>query len=88
MHSWIELAAPVRQILEKEYPNLKDPSERMTAAAKENVLLALKNLHTYPIVLERLAAGKLRLHGWFFQIATAEMFAYDPVSEQFQPIQT
>jgi carbonic anhydrase len=86
MHSWIEIAAPVRQIIEKSYTHLKDPIARMTAAAEENVLLALENLHTYPIVLERLATGTLRLHGWFFHIATAEMFAYDPISQQFQPI--
>jgi len=26
------------------------------------------------------------LHGWFFEIATAELFAYDPELLQFQPL--
>jgi hypothetical protein len=26
------------------------------------------------------------LHGWFFKIATAELFAYDPESRQFVPL--
>ena len=30
--------------------------------------------------------GTLRLHGWFFKIATAELFAYDPETLQFQPL--
>ena len=50
------------------------------------MLFALENLHTYPAVQRRLADGKLRLHGWFFKIATAELFAYDSVTQQFQPI--
>jgi hypothetical protein len=27
------------------------------------------------------------LHGWFFQIATAKLFAYDLATQQFQPIE-
>jgi carbonic anhydrase len=34
-----------------------------------------------------LAAGTLRLHGWFFEIATAKLFAYDLSTQQFQPIE-
>jgi hypothetical protein len=26
------------------------------------------------------------LHGWFFKIATAELFAYDPDTRQFTPL--
>lgn len=83
---WLELASPVRQLIESDYQHLKDHEARMTAAAEENVLFALENLHTYPIVASRLAAGSLRLHGWFFKIATAEIFAYDSLTQQFQPI--
>ncbi len=73
--------------LERDYAHLTDRNERITAASGENVLFALENLRTYPVVATRLAAGTLRLHGWFFQIATAELFAYDPNTEQFQPIE-
>src|SRR5450432_3572621 len=83
---WLKLATPVREILEKDYANLAKPDERATAAAEENVLLALENLHTYPCVQTRLADGSLSLHGWFFKIATAELFAFDPDSRQFQKI--
>ena len=30
--------------------------------------------------------GTLRLHGWFFKIATAELFAYSPGTKQFSPL--
>lgn len=87
LSEWLEIASPVRQLIERDYQHLIDPDERMTAAAEENVLFALENLHTYPVVAAKMAEGSLRLHGWFFRIATAEMFAYDSESQQFQPIQ-
>lgn len=86
LREWLEIAAPVRQLIEQQYTHLKDPARRATAAAEENVLFALENLHTYPAVHERLAAGTLRLHAWFFKIDTGELFAYDPDQKQFAPL--
>lgn len=85
---WLRIAAPVRRILEKEYRHLTDSGARATAAAEENVLFALENLHSYPCVQQRLADGSLHLHGWFFKIASAELFAYDPDTNQFAPLVT
>jgi carbonic anhydrase len=86
LREWLALAAPVRQVLQTEYAHLKSHAERTTAAAEENVLFALENLQTYPVVKARLADGSLRLHGWFFKIATAALFAFDPGSNQFLPL--
>jgi carbonic anhydrase len=83
--AWLEVAAPVREIVRRDYGHL-DATGRVTAAAEENVLLALENLRGYPAVAERLNAGKIRLHGWCFKIDTAEMFAYEPGVGQFQPL--
>jgi len=83
---WLNLATPVREIVERDYASIIKPDQRATAAAEENVLFALENLHTYPCVQTRLAEGSLSLHGWFFKIATAELFAFDPEHRQFQKI--
>ncbi|MEY2466986.1 MAG: carbonic anhydrase, partial [Verrucomicrobiota bacterium] len=86
LREWLRLADPVLEIVKSEYFHLKTAEERSNAAGEENVLFALDNLHSYQCVQDRLADESLRLHGWFFQIATAELFAYDPESRQFQPI--
>ncbi len=86
LQEWLNVASPVKKLIERNYSHLSD-QEKLHAAAEENVLFALENLHTYPAVAKRLKAGTLRLHGWYFKIATAEMFAYDPSSQQFQPIE-
>jgi carbonic anhydrase len=86
LRDWLKVASPVVETLKKEYAHLHDQDARSTAAAQENVLFGLDNLHSYPCVQDRLADGSLRLHGWFFKIATAELFAYDPETRQFSPL--
>lgn len=83
---WLEIAGPVRSLILENYNHLEDGNARITAAAQENVLFGLENLLTYPCVRERLSFGTLHLHGWFFKIATGELFAYDPDEKQFIPL--
>ena len=86
LRDWLKLASPVLATLKTEYAHLTEPAARENAAAEDNVLFALDNLHSSPCVQDRLADGSLRLHGWFFKIATAELFAYDPETRQFSPL--
>jgi len=48
-----------------------------------NVLQQLDNLKGYPWVAERLAKQQLRVHGWWFDLATANVYHSDPNSENF-----
>ncbi len=86
LRDWLKLASPVLETLKKDYAHLTEPAAREIAAAQENVLFGLDNLHSYSCVQERLMNGSLRLHGWFFKIATAELFAFDPETRQFSPL--
>jgi carbonic anhydrase len=86
LRDWLSLAAPVLDWVVRQYGHVATAGQRLDLAAAENVLFGLDNLYTYPCVQEALAAGTLRLHGWFFRIATAELFAYDPETRQFSPL--
>jgi carbonic anhydrase len=86
LRDWLKLAVPVLETLKTNYAHLTESNAREDAAAVENVLFGLDNLHSYSCVQERLMDGSLRLHGWFFKIATAELFAFDPDSRQFLPL--
>ena len=86
LSEWLSTAAPVRDAILQRYGHLTKLDEQIDAAGEENVLHALENLQTYPCVKRRLAEGTLRLHAWFFKIATAELFAYDPFAHQFLPL--
>ena len=86
LHDWLNLAAPVLDTLKRNYAHLREARARENAAAGENILFGLDNLHSYPCVQERLMEGTLQLHGWYFRIATADLFAYDPNTRQFSPL--
>lgn len=86
LEEWLSIAAPVQKTMAERYGHLTDPEERGNAAGEENVLFALENLRTYPVVQRRLADGSLRLHAWFFKIATADLYAYEPSAGQFLPL--
>lgn len=51
-----------------------------------NVLQQLENLRSYPVVQERIAAGELGLHAWWFDLAGAEVQAFDVDRGQFVPL--
>ena len=86
LKEWLTLAEPVREIMYNQYAHVRDRQHRVDLAAGENVLFALENLHSYYCVQDRLADGSLRLHGWFFEIASAELLAYNPETRQFSPL--
>src|SRR5579862_8738039 len=86
LREWLTLAEPVREIMRTQYAHVTNQENRMNLAAGENVLFALENLHSYYCVQDRLMDGSLRLHGWFFKIATAELLAYNPETRQFSPL--
>lgn len=48
-----------------------------------NVLQQIEHLKTYPIIKERLNAGTLNLHGWWFELNQADVYAYEESKEQF-----
>ncbi len=54
LRDWLKLASPVLETLKTDYAHLHIPAERETAAAEENVLFGLDNLHSYPCVQEQL----------------------------------
>jgi carbonic anhydrase len=86
LREWLTLADPVRETVLTQYTHITDVKRRMDLAAAENVLFSLEKLQSYFCVQDRLADGSLRLHGWLFQIATAQLLAYDPDTRQFLPL--
>jgi carbonic anhydrase len=51
-----------------------------------NVLVQLEHLMSYPIVHAQVVAGTLHLCGWWFDIATGNMYSYERASRSFEVI--
>src|SRR5579871_6705359 len=48
-----------------------------------NVLQQIEHLRSYPEVRRRTLAGALRLHGWWFDLHHADVYAYEPTVDRF-----
>ena len=86
LENWLSLAEPVRETVLHRYAHLRGSDEQIDAAGQENVLHAVESLKTYPCVRRRMKEDGLRLHSWFFRIAGAELFAYEPSAGEFLPL--
>ncbi len=65
--------------------SLKDAPEAQQQQALEHAGIAhsLDNLMTFPFVREAVEAGRLALHGAYFDIANGDLLSRDPVSGEF-----
>jgi carbonic anhydrase len=84
---WLKHAGATRRVVSECYPDLKG-ADLLNAAIKENVLVQLDNLRTYPKVAALLAKGGLTMHGWIYEIESGQILAYDPEGSHFVPITT
>ncbi len=77
MQQWLAHALPVKDSLGQQgKPSVDDQ-------AKANVLFQIEHLQTYPLVQRQFARQALRLHGWFFDIPTGDVFEFDPDKGEF-----
>jgi carbonic anhydrase len=85
VRQWLEHAQASAEIVASCYEHLSFDA-RWKVLTQENVLVQIENLRTHPSVAAAMAAGELKLHAWIYKMETGEVFAYDPVSGQFNPL--
>ncbi len=72
---WMHIAARARDRVQGRFA---DPEATRLACEHETVLVSLDNLRGYPWIAERIAAGRLRLHGAFYQISSGVLELLGP----------
>ncbi len=82
LRSWLAHGQPSLDLLEACKWEQTDiaPHNRLSQL---NVLQQLEHLKTYPIVTERMKAGTLKIHGWWFDIGQAEVYFYSEKDDRF-----
>lgn len=48
-----------------------------------NVLMQLEHIQSYPFVRRKVESGELMLHGWWFDITQADVYAFEPEEDRF-----
>jgi carbonic anhydrase len=85
IHRWLQIADEARRrtlIVARHEPI----ETQLRILEQEAIRTSLANLLTFPWIEERVAAGKLRLHGWTFDINRGEVRAYVPDDDTFAPL--
>jgi len=58
-------------------------AERLDLITRENVVLQMAHLRTHPYVASRLAAGKIQIHGWVYDIEDGGVRVFDEEKREF-----
>ncbi len=85
LDKWLSIAAPVREHVLEHYQDC-DAASQLAIAERSSILVSLDNLLTYPWLRERVEAGNLTLHGWYFDIRDGALHGYDLATRQFMPL--
>lgn len=56
---------------------------KQNQVSQANVLLQMEHMMSYPFVRERVEKKQLRVHGWWFDIARADVYCYEAGLNQF-----
>ena len=79
---WIGLLDDARDAVLARHPGELD-RRAFREMEMEGVLISLRNLRTFPYVAELEAAGKLAVHGAWFDISTGELWVMDNETGDF-----
>lgn len=85
--SWLKHAEPALQKYRSGF-RLKSKQEfaEHNEISQINVIQQLEHLKTYSVVKEALNDKRIRIHGWWFELSTANVFYYDEGNQNFMLI--
>lgn len=83
---WVGIAQRARERVLVDLP-AKSPALQARACEQAAILVSLENLMTFPWIAERVIAGAMHLHGWYFDIEQGELLSYQPTRNAFEPIE-
>lgn len=85
LQSWVNIADSARQRVQNETPNLSKEAQ-LCACEKASIVVSLENLCTFPWIKQAVNDGKLKLHGWYFDIDSGTLSAHDKNLQRFEPL--
>jgi carbonic anhydrase len=81
VQKWVAFARVAKQRVERADTHVFD--RHLRAAIAENVKLQLENLATFPCIEQGIAARKLKLHGWVYEIENGDVVEWDGATQKW-----
>jgi carbonic anhydrase len=82
LKSWLKFGEEPLEKLRKGFSFNHNLSEH-NQLSQVNVLEQMQRVAAYPSVKERLEKNQIRIHGWWFDIAHADVYCYEPTVHQY-----
>lgn len=79
---WLNIAYPA--LLRVEVMAHENDEAKRRACERESILVSLGNLLTFPWLKERVDAGELMLHGWYFNMTRGNLERWSPEVKGFE----
>lgn len=83
LRSWLRHGDQALADLNLKNPELGKSLPKHNQLSQVNVLQQIEHLKTYPIIQKHLQAGTLKLHGWWFELSQADVYAYEEMQSKF-----
>ncbi|MGE4076121.1 MAG: carbonic anhydrase [Reyranella sp.] len=85
LSTWTSIAREVRDEIVRALEG--QPREQVLRAVEQAAIVnSIRNLMGFPWLAERVAAGKVVLHAWWFNLTEGQLYAFDPNSARFKPV--
>ncbi len=82
LKSWLRHGEQALELL-KQGITLDNKLSPHNQLSQLNVLLQIDHIKSYPEVRKRLLEGSLNIQGWWFDIARADVYGFDPIKNKF-----
>ena len=83
--TWTVVARNVRDVAVHDLAG-RPREEIVRAVEQAAVVNSVANLMGFPWLAERVAAGTLVLHAWWFNLTEGQLYAFNPEAATFDPV--
>jgi carbonic anhydrase len=82
LHSWLKMGEKSLEKMKSGF-TLDPALSKHNQLSQINVLQQMEHISSYAVVQERVNKGEVRVHGWWFDIANADVYCYERSVNQF-----
>jgi len=85
LSTWTSIAQEARDLVVRELEG-RPREEVVRAVEQAAVLNSVKNLMGFRWIAEKVEAGTLVLHAWWFNMTKGQLYAFNPATAGFEPV--
>ena len=83
--TWVSMIGQARDAVLREASE-RPVAEQQRLLEQRSIVQSLRNLDSFPFVVDRVRDGTLLIHGWWFDIHSGDLLAYDAATDTFGPL--